>query len=63
MTTLNDFKSLRAFASVAVQQELYSLFSQDPDVSFQLMVDKVEVGRGQLDRTDKAQSECQFSPI
>ena len=39
MTTLNDFKQLRASVSAEVQTELYSLFSQDPEASFQRMVD------------------------
>ena len=39
MTTLNDFKQLRASVPAEVQTELYSLFSQDPDASFQRMVD------------------------
>ena len=39
MTTLNDFKQLRASVPAEVQTELYSLFSQDPEASFQRMVD------------------------
>ena len=39
MTTLNDFKKLRALVPAEVQKELYSLFSQDPDASFQRIVD------------------------
>ena len=39
MTTLNDFKALRASVPAEVQKELYSLFSQDPEASFQRMVD------------------------
>ena len=39
MTTLNDFKQIRASVSAEVQTELYSLFSQDPEASFQRMVD------------------------
>ena len=39
MTTLNDFKTLRASVPAEVQKELYSLFSQDPEASFQRMVD------------------------
>ena len=39
MTTLNDFKELRASVPVEVQTELVSLFSQDPEASFQRMVD------------------------
>ena len=39
MTTLNDFKQLRASVPPEVQTELYSLFSQDPEASFQRMVD------------------------
>ena len=39
MTTLNDFKALRGSVPAEVQTELYSLFSQDPEASFQRMVD------------------------
>ena len=39
MTTLNDFKQLRASVPAEVQTELYSLFSQDPEALFQRMVD------------------------
>ena len=39
MTTLNDFKQLRASVSPDVQTELYSLFSKDPEASFQRMVE------------------------
>ena len=39
MTTLNDFKELRASVPAEVQTELVSLFSQDPEASFQRMVD------------------------
>ena len=35
MTTLNDFKQLRASVSPDVQTELYSLFTSDPEASFQ----------------------------
>ena len=39
MTTLNDFKALRASVSGEVQKELYSLFSSDPDAARQRMVE------------------------
>ena len=39
MTTLNDFKKLRASVSAEVQKELYSLFSSDPDAARQRMVE------------------------
>ena len=39
MTTLNDFKQLRASVPAEVQTQLYSLFSQDPEASFQRMVE------------------------
>ena len=39
MTTLNDFQALRASVPAETQTELYSLFSQDPEASFQRMVD------------------------
>ena len=39
MTTLNDFKQLRASVSPEVQSELYSLFSSDPDAARQRMVE------------------------
>ena len=38
MTTLNDFKALRASVSPDVQTELYTLFTSDPEASFQRMV-------------------------
>jgi len=39
MTTLNDFKALRASVPPEVQTELYSLFTSDPEASFQRMVE------------------------
>ena len=39
MTTLNDFKQLRASVPTEVQKELYSLFSSDPDAARQRMVE------------------------
>ena len=39
MTTLNDFKQLRASVPAEVQKELVSLFTSDPEASFQRMVD------------------------
>ena len=39
MTTLNDFKQLRASVPAEVQKELYSLFSSDPDAARQRMVE------------------------
>ena len=39
MTTLNDFKALRASVPPEVQTELYSLFSSDPDAARQKMVE------------------------
>ena len=39
MTTLNDFKALRASVPAEVQTELYSLFSSDPDAARQRMVE------------------------
>ena len=39
MTTLNDFKQLRASVPAELQTELYSLFTSDPEASFQRMVD------------------------
>ena len=39
MTTLNDFKALRASVSADVQSELYSLFASDPDAARQRMVE------------------------
>ena len=38
MTTLNDFKALRSSVPSELQQELYSLFSSDPDAARQRMV-------------------------
>ena len=39
MTTLNDFKALRAAVPAEVQKELYSLFTSDPDAARQRMVE------------------------
>ena len=39
MTTLNDFKALRASVPPEVQKELYSLFTSDPDAARQRMVE------------------------
>ena len=39
MTTLNDFKALRASVPAEVQMELYSLFSSNPDAARQRMVE------------------------
>ena len=39
MATLNDFKHLRASVPAETQTELYSLFTSDPEASFQRMVD------------------------
>ena len=39
MATLNNFKALRASVPAETQKELYSLFTSDPEASFQRMVD------------------------
>ena len=39
MTTLNDFKALRASVPAEVQTELYSQFSSDPNAARQRMVE------------------------
>ena len=39
MTTLNDFKALRASIPAEIQKELYSLFTSDPDAARQRMVE------------------------
>ena len=39
MTTLNDFKALRASVPAEVQKELYSMFSSNPDAARQRMVE------------------------
>ena len=39
MTTLNDFKQLRASVPAEVQTELYSLFTSDPVAARQRMVE------------------------
>ena len=39
MTTLNDFKQLRASVHAKVQTELYTLFSSNPDAARQRMVE------------------------
>ena len=38
MTTLNDFKALRASVPAETEKELYSLLSQEPDAARQRMV-------------------------
>ena len=45
MTTLNDFKALRASVPAEVQKELYSLFSSNPDAARQRMVE-IAAGQG-----------------
>ena len=39
MTTLDDFKVLRASVPAEIQKELYSLFTSDPDAARQRMVE------------------------
>ncbi len=39
MATLEEFKALRAGVAPEVQTELYSLFTSDPEASFQRMVE------------------------
>ena len=39
MTTLNDFKALRASVPAETQKELYSLFSSNPEAARQRMVE------------------------
>ena len=39
MTTLEEFKSLRAGVAPELQTELYSLFSSDPDAARQRIVE------------------------
>ena len=39
MTTLNDFKQLRTSVPAEIQTELVSLFTSNPEASFQRMVD------------------------
>ena len=39
MTTINDFKALRASVPAEIQKELYSLFTSDPDAARQRMVE------------------------
>ena len=39
MATLEEFKALRVGVAPEVQTELYSLFTSDPEASFQRMVD------------------------
>ena len=39
MTTLDDFKKLRASVPPEVQAELFKLFTSDPEASFQRMVE------------------------
>ena len=65
MTTLNDFKALRVSVPAETQTELYSLFTSDPEASFQRMVelaaekgvtltvDEVKVFLKQMDEEDE----------
>ena len=39
MTTLNDFKALRASVPAEVQQELYGLMASNPDAALSRMVE------------------------
>ena len=39
MTTLNDFKALRASVSSEVQADLFKLFTSDPEASYKRMVE------------------------
>ena len=39
MTTLNDFKALRASVPAQVQSELFRLFTSDPEASYKRMVE------------------------
>ena len=39
MTTLSDFKQLRASVPAEIQKKLYSLFSSNPDATRQRMVE------------------------
>ena len=52
MTTLNDFKALRASVPPDVQTELYSLFSSNPDAARQRMV-KLAAEQGVILTTDE----------
>ena len=45
MTTLNDFKALRASVPAEVEKELYSLFSSDPHAARQRIVE-MAAGQG-----------------
>ena len=69
MATLEEFKALRAGVAPEVQKELYSLFTSDPEASFQRMVDiaaekgmtlTVEEVKGFLQRMDE---ESEFDDI
>ena len=39
MTTLNDFKALRASVPAEVQADLFKLFTSDPEASYKRMVE------------------------
>ena len=45
MTTLNDFKALRASVPAEVQQELYGLMASNPDAALSRMVE-LAAGQG-----------------
>ena len=55
MTTLNDFKALRASVSLEVQADLFKLFTSDPEASFQRMVE-IAAEKGVTFSVDEVQS-------
>ena len=55
MTTLDDFKALRASVSLEVQADLFKLFTSDPEASFQRMVE-IAAEKGVTFSVDEVQS-------
>ena len=54
MTTLNDFKALRASVPAEVQQELYGLMVSNPDAGLRRMVE-MAAAQGVILTTDEVQ--------
>ena len=54
MTTLDEFKTLRASVSAEVQADLFKLFTSDPEASYKRMVELAAEKGGTL-TTDEVQ--------
>ena len=56
MTTLNDFKTLRAAVPPEVEQELYSLFYSDPAAAARLKIVEIAAEKDVTLSVDEVQS-------